>query len=432
MAFYNVKDGLYKLAIAGSGYTHGSSSTVVLGTGLGASMPATPFLLCLVKASGYGTDSEVMRAFAVTNRSSDTLTLSILGGYADDTDFTTSDYAEVRALSRPIADLNAAVAALQVMSSTGDMIYSSSGSTPARLAMGDAYQQLSAGAGGVPAYLYGCGGVTTINGTSTTLTAASPSIVVIDMTSATGNVTITLPDPATCPGKQFWFNHSTGISYQVNLATPSGTTFMENNTTAYQVDPAGRSKGVCSFISGGGSTWITLVKRILDPAGGGTGSNNGSITIGGVCYGSTIGTMVVTSAGNVGQTIISGGTSGIGWSSGVYTLSTTTGINAFSATSTNLFTVPTGRTAVITDAFVRCSAASSVSGPATAGVGVTGSDVIASTSLLNLTSTTKLFRLAASGSSVPVAAGSVVKFNIDAAATGTSQTLVVDLLGYLL
>lgn len=115
-------------------------------------------------------------------------------------------------------------------------------------------------------------------------------------------------------------------------------------------------------------------------------------------------------------------------------LSTTTGIDAKSATTTNLFTVPIGRTAIVTGAVIRCTAASAITVAATAGIGVAAGedDIFAPVVLTGLTSSTSAFNFVNQLLLVQVAAAGVIKLGIDVAATGTSQVFAVDLIGYLI
>lgn len=123
-----------------------------------------------------------------------------------------------------------------------------------------------------------------------------------------------------------------------------------------------------------------------------------------------------------------------GAAGGVRVLSTVTGINAKTTGATTLYTVPTSRTAVITGAIVRCTAASSITVAPTLGIGVAAGedDIFASTALTGLTANTKEWHFSLTGLASKNAAASVISLGIDTAATGTSQTLAVDLLGYLI
>ena len=113
-------------------------------------------------------------------------------------------------------------------------------------------------------------------------------------------------------------------------------------------------------------------------------------------------------------------------------LSVTTGIDAKVIATTDLYTVPAGDTVVVTRAEVRCTAATSITVAATAGVGVAaGEDDIFNSQLLNgLITSNKVFKFPVGGVGVIAAAGEVVKLGIDIGATGTSQTFEVDLFGY--
>lgn len=112
-------------------------------------------------------------------------------------------------------------------------------------------------------------------------------------------------------------------------------------------------------------------------------------------------------------------------------LSSTTGINAKSTGTTTLYTVPSGKTAVITQAIVKCIAASSITnGPTCDIYTVSSGDIYASTAINALTTTSKIFGFTTTGMSISAASGSTITFEIGTASTGTSQTISVDLIGY--
>lgn len=119
---------------------------------------------------------------------------------------------------------------------------------------------------------------------------------------------------------------------------------------------------------------------------------------------------------------------------GIILISTTTGINAKSTGTTTLYTVPAGKTFIPMSAMVRCTAASAITVGPTLGIGVAAGedDIYASTAINALTTTAKIFSFSTIGMSVSVAAAGVVKVGIDTASTGTSQTIAIDLMGYLL
>jgi hypothetical protein len=119
----------------------------------------------------------------------------------------------------------------------------------------------------------------------------------------------------------------------------------------------------------------------------------------------------------------------------VVRLSTTTGINGKTVGVTTLYTVPGYATsAIITGAVVRCTAATSIT--VAPSLGITASEgspggIFAIVTLTGLTTTGKMWTFASAGLGVAAAAGVNIMADINPGATGTSQTLAVDLLGYL-
>lgn len=113
---------------------------------------------------------------------------------------------------------------------------------------------------------------------------------------------------------------------------------------------------------------------------------------------------------------------------------TITGINAKTVANTALYTVPAGYQFICTSAVVRCTAASSISAGPNAGIGSTAgtSNIFAAVTMTALTGTTNDYGFSFPGSSLITASGGVVYFNLAVAATGTSQTVSVDLNGYLI
>lgn len=115
-------------------------------------------------------------------------------------------------------------------------------------------------------------------------------------------------------------------------------------------------------------------------------------------------------------------------------LATVTGINAGTVANTALYTVPAGRTAVITGIVVRCTAASAVTSGPNIGVGnVAGTNnIFASATLAALTTTSAIYSFGFAGMSVSTAAAGIIYGNISTAFTGTSQTIAIDVMGYLI
>lgn len=114
-------------------------------------------------------------------------------------------------------------------------------------------------------------------------------------------------------------------------------------------------------------------------------------------------------------------------------LSTTPGINAKTVAVTNLYTVPAGKTCTVTSAVIRCTAASAITVGPSLGIqnGAGTNNIFSSSSLTVLTGTTSNFGFSLVGASVSTVAADIVSLNLGTAATGTSQTIEVVLLGYL-
>lgn len=117
--------------------------------------------------------------------------------------------------------------------------------------------------------------------------------------------------------------------------------------------------------------------------------------------------------------------------SGPFRLVEVTGINAKSTGTTALYS-PTGVDVVIVKVVLRCTADTSITVPATAGVGVAAGedDLYESQVLYGLTSTGKAYAFPNNGVGVLLQAGQTLSLGIDVAATGTSQTLAADVIGY--
>ena len=116
-------------------------------------------------------------------------------------------------------------------------------------------------------------------------------------------------------------------------------------------------------------------------------------------------------------------------------LATVTGIDGLANAATTLYTVPSGRTAIITEIVIRCTAADSVGTPASVTVGTNATsynDIKGSTTLTSLDATTKAFVISTAGAVVHIATASeVIKINVNGG-LGTTLTLAVDLIGYTL
>lgn len=116
----------------------------------------------------------------------------------------------------------------------------------------------------------------------------------------------------------------------------------------------------------------------------------------------------------------------------IQVLASVTGINAKTVANTALYVSP--KTAVIVSAIIRCTAASGITGAPTLGVGnIAGTNnIFASTTLSTLTTTSSVFGFQLLGASLSTPPSGTIYLNIGTGSSGTSQTIAVDLIGYLL
>lgn len=125
--------------------------------------------------------------------------------------------------------------------------------------------------------------------------------------------------------------------------------------------------------------------------------------------------------------------SDISASSGDAILAVITGINAKTVANTLLYTVPAGKTCTITGYVVRVTAATAITTGAAAGIGnIAGTNNISASQGMNtLQAVLNTFQWPNIGISLATAASGAIYFNLGTAATGTSQTIEVVLMGYL-
>jgi hypothetical protein len=114
-------------------------------------------------------------------------------------------------------------------------------------------------------------------------------------------------------------------------------------------------------------------------------------------------------------------------------LSTTTGIDAKVVATTNLYTVPAGKTCVVCSTIVRVTAANNITVVPTLGVGIAAGedDILSSAATTGLNTLGEMWRADVEGVAVTGAAGEIIKLGIDVGATATTMTIAVDLTGYL-
>jgi hypothetical protein len=115
-------------------------------------------------------------------------------------------------------------------------------------------------------------------------------------------------------------------------------------------------------------------------------------------------------------------------------LTTVIGIDAKVIGTTNLYPVPTGKTAIITGAIIRASVATAVTQRPVLGIGIAAGedDIYASTALTGFTALTSVWSFISSDNYRNAVAGSIIKLGIDNGSNATTHTIEVDLFGYLL
>jgi hypothetical protein len=116
----------------------------------------------------------------------------------------------------------------------------------------------------------------------------------------------------------------------------------------------------------------------------------------------------------------------------VQLLSLTAGVNGLVTGTTNLFTAP--QDAIITGVIVEVTTGTAVTVPPILGVGVASgeADVLFPALKAGLSATGEVYVDPILGIAVKVASGETVKLGIDTGGTGTTLTLRIHLIGYLI
>lgn len=111
---------------------------------------------------------------------------------------------------------------------------------------------------------------------------------------------------------------------------------------------------------------------------------------------------------------------------------TLTGIDAKVAANSVIFTNNGSSDFVISNGIIRCTAASGITSGPSIGLGSAAgvNDIFSSVSLLALTVAGRSFGFSLIGMSITIPAGGSIYVNLTAPATGTSQTVCVDIEGY--
>lgn len=111
-------------------------------------------------------------------------------------------------------------------------------------------------------------------------------------------------------------------------------------------------------------------------------------------------------------------------------LTTTTGIDAFAAGSVLIHVSNPSQLTAIQLIVVRCTAASGVTAPMTAGVEVLGTEIYPDQELIGLTVAGKNWLFPVGGASGLLLQLQPIQLVISAPPTGTSQTIAVDVFGH--
>jgi hypothetical protein len=219
--------------------------------------------------------------------------------------------------------------------------------------------------------------------------------------------------------------HSDGVNaWTIRTGTHdfvSGT----DGSAAYDITTAGT-------ITGGTLTGGTLTDGALTMAAGDITSVN---SIAATTF--TDGTATLTGGGLSGANgNISMWTNDSGYlqnTNAITNIVTVTEIDAKIATTTNLFTVPADKVAIITGAVIRCREEDTITVVPTLGIGIAAGedDIISSTPMTGLDTVTEFYRFSVEGVAVRGTADDVIKLGIDVGATATSMTIDVALFGYL-
>jgi hypothetical protein len=114
-------------------------------------------------------------------------------------------------------------------------------------------------------------------------------------------------------------------------------------------------------------------------------------------------------------------------------LSTTTGINGNSTGTTSLYTVPAGKTVLLTEVLLRVTTGSGITTDAQVGIGVAAGedDIVSPETLVSFRTTSDAYKLGVIAAKFRIAvAGDVIKLGIDTAANGT-LVFAAELFGYI-
>lgn len=228
-------------------------------------------------------------------------------------------------------------------------------------------------------------------------------------------------------GTTFIIQHATQAALILNgssfgqLLNSTGTLFISSGTVNDIVIRANAAAQTARFVGAGGFNVGASDQFQINSTGNIVKLNNVTTSFPSA---NAVGALTNDGSGNFSYAASGAGTPGL--------LATVAGINAKTIANTLLFTVPGGKTCVVTAYAVRCTAASAITVGPSASIGTTagGNDIAASQTMTALTGTTNDFVWPIVGMSKVSTAS--VYFNLGTASTGTSQTIAVDLIGYYL
>ena len=109
-------------------------------------------------------------------------------------------------------------------------------------------------------------------------------------------------------------------------------------------------------------------------------------------------------------------------------------VNAFSATAQAVYTAPATKKVMVTSVVLRCSAAVAVTVPCTAKVEINAAagDIFADEILVGVLAADDTWTFTAGARGIVVPAGGQIDVTITNAATGTSQSLLAEVIGYII
>jgi hypothetical protein len=142
------------------------------------------------------------------------------------------------------------------MTTTGDTIYSSSGSTPARLGIGSTGQVLTV-AGGIPSWATAASGVPANDAATVATLQSTTSTSYTDLATAGPAVTVTTGTKALVIVTSEQYNNSAGEHARHGYAVSGATTIAATNAEAFVMNNYGRFSAVSIVTLTAGSNTFT-------------------------------------------------------------------------------------------------------------------------------------------------------------------------------